>query len=248
MAETQPESAASHGKIFATTHWSVVLSAGEGATEASQLALEKLCHAYWYPIYVFVRRKGHGADDAQDLTQEFFAQILAKELLRVADRGKGRFRNFLLGALDNFLAREWSRAHRQKRGGHYKFVSLDAASLEERYRLEPADHDTPERRFTRQWALTVLGNALAALERECAETGKSELFGVARPLLSGEPHDEGYAALGERLAMSEGAARLAVHRLRRRYGELLRAEIAETVDSASEAEDELRELIKALRG
>src|SRR6185295_12739249 len=141
---------------------------GENDPAAAQQAIETLCRAYWYPIYVYVRRKGHGPDDAQDLTQEFFAQFIAKELLRLADRDKGRFRTFLLATLDHFLAREWNRAHRLKRGGQFSFVSLDERSPEDRYRLEPADHETPEKKFAKQWALAVLQNALAALEKECA--------------------------------------------------------------------------------
>src|SRR5215831_17528750 len=155
-------------RIYATTHWSVVLAAGEDGSEPSRRALETLCDSYWYPIYVYVRRKGHAPDDAQDLTQEFFAQLIAKQHLRLADRNKGRFRSFLLATLHFFLAREWSRAHRQKRGGEFKFVSLDQQSPEERYQLEPADGDTPEKQFQRQWALTVLKQSMNALESECS--------------------------------------------------------------------------------
>src|SRR5262249_2943018 len=154
-------------RIFATTHWSVVLAAGQASAEPAQRALELLCRAYWYPIYVYVRRKGFGPDDAQDLTQEFFSQLIAKEHLQLADREKGRFRTFLLAMLDHFLAREWRRAHRQKRGGRFPFVSLDEPAPEERYRLEPADSDTPERKFARQWALTVLKQTMNKLEKEC---------------------------------------------------------------------------------
>src|SRR6185295_1456513 len=148
---------------------------GENDPAAAQQAIETLCRAYWYPIYVYVRRKGHGPDDAQDLTQEFFAQFIAKELLRLADRDKGRFRTFLLATLDYFLAREWSRAHRQKRGGEFSFVSLDQSGPEERYRLEPADNDTPEKKFLRNWALAVLKQAMAALQSECESNGKGTL-------------------------------------------------------------------------
>src|SRR6266404_8782880 len=152
--EAGRESAPDSPRVFATTHWSVVVAAGKDEAAPARNALEKLCRAYWYPIYVYVRRKGYGPDDAQDLTQEFFAQLIAKEHLRLADREKGKFRTFLLAMLDYFLAREWSRAHRQKRGGQFIFISLDQQSPEERYRLEPADNDKPEKKFLRQWALT----------------------------------------------------------------------------------------------
>ena len=245
-AEPQSESQAGD-RWFKTTHWSVVLEARAGGSPDADAALAKLCQTYWHPVYTFVRRMGHGPEDAKDLTQEFFAQFIAKELLRLADRDKGRFRTFLLATLDHFLAREWSRAHRQKRGGQFTFVSLDQASPEERYQLEPVDNETPEKKFAKQWALAVLQNALAALEKECAEGGKGDWFGEVRGLLSDEPDEGAYAGVGERLGMTEGAVRVAVHRLRRRYGELLRAEVAQTVGSAAEAEDELRHLMKVLR-
>src|SRR6185503_4836066 len=145
ISEPAQESDATSARVFATTHWSVVLAAGQGDSPQAHRALETLCRGYWYPIYVYVRRKGYGPDEAQDLTQEFFAQLIAKEHLRLADRSKGKFRTFLLATLDYFLAREWSRAHRQKRGGQFIFLSLDQQTPEERYKLEPADNATPER-------------------------------------------------------------------------------------------------------
>jgi RNA polymerase sigma-70 factor (ECF subfamily) len=222
------------------------LAAGEGVSEASHHALEKLCDAYWYPIYVYVRRRGYGPEDAQDLTQEFFAQLIAKEHLRLADSNKGRFRSFLLAMLNFFLAREWSRAHRRKRGGHYKFVSLDEQMAEERYQIEPHDSDSPDKNFQRQWALTVLKQTMKALERECAETGKTSLFEEVKQLLSGEPDGVSYAVISQRLSMTEGAVRVAVHRLRQRYGELLRVEVSQTLGSKGEVEEELRYLVCAL--
>jgi RNA polymerase sigma factor (sigma-70 family) len=247
MPEPKRESERHGPRVFATTHWSVVLAAGEGASDLSRGALETLCRAYWYPIYVYVRRKGHGPDEAEDLTQEFFVQLIAKERLRLADRQKDRFRTFLLAMLDYFLAREWSRAHRQKRGGQFAFVSLDQPSPEARYQLEPADDETPEKKFEKQWALAVLQNALAALEKESAAAGKNALFAAIRGVLSDELGDGVYGSIGERLGMTEGAVRVAVHRLRRRYGELLRAEVAQTVGSAAEAEEEFAYLVQVLR-
>ena len=222
------------------------MAAGRADSAPARGALEALCRAYWYPIYVYVRRKGHGPDDAQDLTQEFFTQLIAKEHLRLADREKGKFRTFLLTMLDYFLAREWSKAHRQKRGGHFQFLSLDQQSPEERYRMEPADAETPERKFERQWALTVLKQAMTALENECAANGKAALFGEVKALLSGERDGAAYAVISQRLGMGEGALRVAVHRLRQRYGELLRSAVAETVDGTNEVDEELRYLMRAL--
>ena len=246
MSESQPESAAAARRVFATTHWSVVLAAGQGDSEPAHRALETLCRGYWYPIYVYVRRKGHDPDEAQDLTQEFFAQLIAKEHLRLADQQKGKFRTFLLAMLDYFLAREWSRAHRQKRGGQFIFISLDEETPEERYRLEPADNDTPEKRFVRQWALAVLEQAMNALERECAVNGKGNLFWETKELLSGERDAAAYAQIARRLNMAEGATRMAVLRLRRRYAELLRKEIAQTVSEPEEVDQEMRYLLSAV--
>jgi RNA polymerase sigma-70 factor (ECF subfamily) len=240
--ESNPDSP----RAFATTHWSVVLAAGKDESAPARIALETLCRAYWYPIYVYVRRKGHGPDDAQDLTQEFFSQLISKHHLRLADRNRGKFRTFLLATLDYFLAREWSRAHRQKRGGQFTFISLDQQTPEERYRLEPADSDTPEKQFSRQWALTVLQQTMDALERECEAKGKGPLFREAKNLLSGERDSEAYAAISQRLGIAAGAARMAVLRLRQRHGELLRAELAHTVDRAEEVDEEMRFLLQAL--
>src|SRR5438067_4589265 len=214
--------------------------AGQEESPPAQSALETLCRAYWYPIYVYVRRKGSGPDDAQDLTQEFFAQLIRKQHLRLADRNKGKFRTFLLATLDYFLAREWSRAHRQKRGGQFSFISLDQQTPEERYRLEPADSDTPEKTFAREWALAVLKQAMDALERECEANGKGALFREARNLLSGERDSGAYAGISERLGMAAGAARMAVLRLRQRHGELLRAELAQTVSRVQEVDEDMR--------
>jgi RNA polymerase sigma-70 factor (ECF subfamily) len=246
MSKSKPECTPAGPRIFATTHWSVVLAAGEGDSAPAQRALETLCTAYWYPIYVYVRRKGHGPDDAQDLTQEFFAQLIAKEHLRLADRNKGKFRTFLLAMLDYFLAREWSRAHRQKRGGQFTFISLDQPAPEERYRLEPADNDTPEKQFVRQWALTVLKQTMNKLEKECDANGKSALFREVRAHLSGEGDGAAQAEIAQRLGMTEGAVRVAVHRLRQRYGELLRNEVAQTVGRPEEVDEEIHFLLHVL--
>jgi RNA polymerase sigma factor (sigma-70 family) len=246
ISELEQESETVAPRIFATTQWSLVMAAGKQSSELSHPALEKLCAVYWYPIYVYVRRRGYGPEDAQDLTQEFFAQLIEKEHLRLADSNKGRFRSFLLATLNFFLAREWSRAHRQKRGGHYKFISLDEQMAEERFQFEPPDGDSPERNYQRQWALTVLKEALKTLERECVETGKGNLFREVKQLLSGKCEGESYATICQRLSMTESAVRVAVHRLRQRYGQLLRAEVSQTLGSNEEVEEELRCLMRAL--
>jgi RNA polymerase sigma-70 factor (ECF subfamily) len=246
MPDSAQESDAASPRIFATTHWSVVLAAGHGESAPAQRALEALCHVYWYPIYAYVRRKGYRPEEAQDLTQEFFAQLIAKEHFRLADRNKGKFRGFLLATLDYFLAREWTRAHRQKRGGQFTFISMDEQPPEERYQLEPADLETPERKFLRQWALTVLKQAMNALQAECKANGKALLFREAKNLISGERYGAAYAQISQNLNMSEGAVRVAVHRLRQRYGELLRCEVAHTVNSEEEVDEELRYLFQVL--
>ena len=233
-------------RIFATTHWSVVLAAGEGESVPSRNALETLCRAYWYPIYAYVRRKGYKPEEAQDLAQEFFAWLIAGDHFRLADQNKGKFRGFLLSRLDLFLAREWIRAHRQKRGGQFTFVSLDEPSPEERYRLEPTNSETPETQFLRQWALTVLKQAMNALQTECQANGKAALFREARNLISGERDGTAYAEISRILGMGEGATRVAVHRLRQRYGELLRSEVAQTVTRDDDVDEELRYLFQVL--
>ena len=234
------------GSWFTTTQWTVVVQAGGSSSPGAMSALTELCRAYWYPIYAFVRRKGHSPHDAQDLTQEFFARLIEKNSVSTADRNKGRFRTFLLGALDHFLAKEWRDARRLKRGGGRTLLSLDDASAEERYRLEPADPATPERLFERRWALTLLEHSLDRLGRECEAGGKRRLFESVKGLLAGERAPGGYPVLAKELGMSEGALMTAVHRLRRRYGNLLRDEIARTVSGPDEIEAELRQLFAAL--
>jgi RNA polymerase sigma-70 factor (ECF subfamily) len=246
MSELRPDSEAAAPRVFATTHWSVVLAAGQGDSASAHRALETLCRAYWYPIYAYVRRKGYPPEEAQDLTQSFLAQLIAKDDFRLADREKGKFRGFLLSRLDYFLAREWSRAHRQKRGGQFTFISMDEQPPDERYRLEPADLQTPERIFLRQWALALLKQAMNALQSECEANGKTLLFLEARNLISGERHGGAYAQISKHLDMGEGAVRVAVHRLRQRYGELLRREVAHTVSSEEEIDEELRYLFQVL--
>ena len=205
--------------------------------------MEKLCAIYWYPLYAFVRRRGHSAHDAQDLTQGFFARLLEKKDLASVDRARGRFRSFLLAALEHFLINEWHRARTQKRGGAALLFSFDALDAESRLRHEPAT-DSPEQIYDRRWAMTLLDQVMARLRTEMAGAGKLAHFEALKFCLTGER--TAYAEVGARLAMSEGAVKVAVHRLRERYRALLRAEIAETVATPEEIEDELRALLAAL--
>ena len=249
MPPSDPEPTASPGlpRFFVTTHWSVVLAAGGDSSPAATDALGQLCRAYWYPLYAYVRRKGYGVDDAQDLTQEFFARLLARNYLSVADRHRGKFRSFLLGSLEHFLAREWTKAHAQKRGEGKTILSLDETAAENRYLLEPAHDLTAEKIFDRRWATTLLGQAMSRLRAECIANQKGELFAKVESLLSGEKGEACYAEVAAALKMSEGAIKVAVHRLRQRYSELVRAEIAQTVATPEEADEELRYLFTVLR-
>jgi RNA polymerase sigma-70 factor (ECF subfamily) len=225
----------------------MILTAGDASSPEAKAALEALCCVYWYPLYAYVRRKGYAADDAKDLTQEFFARLLGRNYLSVADRNKGKFRSFLLGSLEHFLAREWTKARAQKRGGGRPLISLNELDAENRYLREPAHELTPEKIYDRRWATTLLQQSMSRLGEECVASGKSNLFGKVQNLLSGEKGEACYAEIAAALQMSEGALKVAVHRLRQRYGELVRAEIAQTVATPEEADQELHYLFAVLR-
>ena len=231
--------------IFATTHWSVVLAAGQGGSLAAEEALEKLCHTYWYPIYAYVRRRAGDAHEAEDLTQEFFARLLGKNSLASVQREGGKFRSFLLTALKHFLINKWQQRQTAKRGGGKTLLSLDEVDAEKRYQFEPADETTPEVLFERRWAATVLEQVRRRLRARYAADGQAELFEALQPCLTGAEQTLAYVDLAARLGTSESAVKMAVHRLRKRYGESLRAEIALTVDSPAEVEAEIRCLIAA---
>jgi RNA polymerase sigma-70 factor (ECF subfamily) len=233
---------------FATTHWSVVLSAGRSDTTRGQLALEQLCKAYWYPLYAYARRRGHSSHDAQDLTQAFFVCLLERESLANADRTRGRFRSFMLGAMNYFLANEWAKMQTQKRGGGRPILSLDLAAAEERFDREPAGPMTPDRTFDKEWATALLDKVLNHLEEEFRRENKVHLFDALKQTLAGPRESQPYAELAERLGMNEGAVKTAVHRLRKRYRQLLEAEIAHTVTCATEAKAELSYLLKVVSG
>ena len=235
-------------EVFATTRWTVVLHARDASDTQAREALENLCRAYWYPLYAFVRRQGVRPEDAQDLTQAFFERLIEKNFLADVEREKGRFRSFLLAALKHFLANEWDKARAQKRGGGAIHVPIDTTSAETRYGLEPAHFDTPEKLFERRWAITLLDRVLDRLRAEHVKAGKADLFEHLKPCLTADKTALSHAELGARGGISEGAVKVAVHRLRQRYRELLRAEIAETVDSPGEVDEELRHLFAVLSG
>ena len=235
-------SESSDARSFSATRWSVVLAAAGDAEDA----LATLCRAYWYPLYAFLRRQGLNTHDAEDVTQGFFAHILEKDALAQVDRAKGRFRTFLLASLKHFLADERDRAKAQKRGGGQPVISLDACEAEARYGLEPRDELSPDKLFDRRWAIAVIERVLARLDAEYSAAGKGALFSALKPLLTAPGSARPYAEIGAQFSMKEGAVKVAVHRLRQRYGAALRAEIAETVGTAEEVDAELRHLLDAL--
>jgi DNA-directed RNA polymerase specialized sigma24 family protein len=231
---------------FATTHWSVVLRAGDSQTPHSADALEHLCSVYWYPLYAFVRNSGH--EEARDLTQEFFARLLEKKWLKGVDPERGRFRTFLLASLKHFLANEWNRARTRKRGGGLGLISLDGLEAEERFGLEPKDTATPEALYQRRWAVTLIARAQDRLRDEMTAAGQADRFEALEPTLAGERTNAGYQALATRFGVAETGVKAMVSRLRRRFREMLEEEIAETLDTGQEPESELRELFAALGG
>jgi RNA polymerase sigma-70 factor (ECF subfamily) len=231
---------------FATTHWSLIIAAQGDDSIPAGAALASLCETYWYPLYAFVRRRGHASHDAQDLTQAFFEKLLEKNYLGDVARERGKFRSFLLASLKHFLANEWHRSRAAKRGGGCPLISLDDDDAEKRYLREPADSMTAERLFERRWAMTVLDQVMARLREAMLADGKAELFDVLKNHLSGGGEILPFAEAGERLGISEGAARVAAHRLKKRYRELLREEIAQTVGSPAEIDDEIRYLVRVL--
>lgn len=232
---------------FATTHWSVVLAAG-GQSKQSDLALEMLCAAYWFPVYAYVRRRGHQVAEAQDLTQEFFARVIEKEYLRAADQEKGRFRAFLLTMLKRYLADALRDKNRQKRGGNLKTFSIDFDTGESRFAHEPVDSWTPEKLFDRRWAIALLDRTLLQLEQQYAEKGKQNRFDLLKQFLTPSDQAESYSDVAAELGMNEGAIKVAVHRLRQKFRELLRIEVANTVEADREIDSELDYLLAALRG
>ncbi|KAF0175240.1 MAG: DNA-directed RNA polymerase subunit sigma24 [Limisphaerales bacterium] len=247
-ASDSPDSSAPRGDVFVTTRWTVVLAAGRKSSPHSDRALGELCQTYWYPLYAYVRRRGHAKEDAEDLVQAFFARFLEKNYLDGLSAERGRFRAFLLASLKHFLANEWDKAQRQKRGGGSEHLSLDWQSADGRFHLEPADATSPDVAFDREWALALLGRVIARLQAECAAEGKADLFTHTKGFLTASAAAIPFAGAGARLGMEEGAVRVAVHRLRKRYRTLLRDEIAQTLADPAQVEEELRSLQAALAG
>ena len=231
---------------FDTTRWSVIAAAGDQLSPMAAAALETLCRAYWYPLYSYVRRKGLAPADAQDVTQEFFCRLIGKNDLASVDRARGSFRSFLLASINHLLANEWDKARALKRGGGRQILSLNAEEAEGRYVQEPAAHDSPEKAFDRRWALTLLDRALALLREEFTAVGKLAQFDLLKIFLSDVAGDGDYAALAAPLGLEPGGVAVAVHRLRQRYREIVRTEIAQTVATAAELKEEMRHLFAVL--
>lgn len=231
---------------FTTTNWSVVLAAGGVHDAQAAAALERLCSIYWYPTYVFIRRRGFDQHAAEDLTQSFFACLLEKEAVRKVNQQKGKFRSFLLAALTNFLANERDRQLAIKRGGQRQIVSLDAMEAEQFYQCEPVEPMTPDKLFERSWAMALLEQVLSRLKQEYSIANKVELFAKLEPELTREVSPGWYSLKSHELNMSEGALKVALHRLRRRFGELLRSEIAHTVSKPEEIDEEIRYLFASI--
>ena len=231
---------------FATTHWTVVMTAGRSHTTGARAALDELCQLYWYPLYAYVRRRGLSPEDAEDMTQEFFRTLLEKEYLKAADREKGRFRTFLLVALQRFLANDWDRARAQKRGGRLEHVSLDTSSAETQYQVEAASEISPERIYDRRWAFALLGKTMARLRAEFVASGKQDEFERIKECLTADRGTLDYGALSRRSGQSEGTLRVGIHRLRKRFREVFREEVAQTVATPTEIDAEMRHLMAAL--
>jgi RNA polymerase sigma-70 factor (ECF subfamily) len=246
--EYERDTPAAREDRFTTTLWTVVLAAGDGSSSTAREALDRLYRTYWYPLYAYIRRRGYSAEDAQDLAQEFFARLVAKNYLAGVDRAKGKFRSFLLASLNHFLANEWDRARAAKRGGGQVAISLDADSTELRYQLEPVARETPETIYDRHWAVELMKQALERLRGEYAAAAKTEQFALLKTFLEAEPVPGEYAKVGATLGASASTVAVLVHRLRQRYRELVRAEVAQTVSSPAEIDDEMRCLFAALNG
>lgn len=235
-------------QVFPSTHWSVVLAARDNNPAHAREALEKLCSVYWYPLYAFLRRRGHQPADAEDLVQGFIAHLLGRHFFQVADPDKGRFRSYLLVSLNHFLADTAARTGRLKRGDGHPLLSLNATLAEQRYAQEPADPSDPQQLFERRWALTLLDTVLQHLECEAAASGRAELFRQIKEALLGDHGGVTYAELAPQVGLSEAALTMTVQRMRRRYRELIREEIAHTVNQPVEVEEEMRYLFQVLSG
>lgn len=243
MSTSQPHS---RTDVFVTTRWTVVLAAGRKSSAQSDRALGELCQTYWYPLYAFVRRQGKNREDSEDLVQAFFEKFLGKNYLEGLSAERGKFRAFLLASLKHFLANEWDKSQRQKRGGGITHLSLDWQSADERFHPDPADPSSPDKTFDREWALALLERVIIRLREECAAAGKAPLFEQSKGYLMVSEAAIPYTEAATCLGLDEGAVRVAVHRLRKRYRQLLREEIAQTLDDPAQVAEELRSLQAAL--
>ena len=233
------------GDVFATTHWTVVLTAGQRHSPQSDLALEELCRSYWFPLYGYVRRRGNTKEDAEDLTQAFFARFLARNYLEGLSAERGRFRAFLLASLKHFLANEWDKSQRQKRGGGETHLSLDWQTADTKLQVAATNEPSPEKAFDREWAVALLAKVIERLQTECATDGKTKLFEQLKVFLAAGKGESAQSEVAKALGMEEGAVRVAVHRLRKRYRALLREEIAQTLSDPAMVDEEMRALFGA---
>jgi RNA polymerase sigma-70 factor (ECF subfamily) len=237
--------ASTPGDIFATTHWTVVLAAGRRHTPQSDHALEQLCRTYWFPLYAYVRRRGHGKEDAEDSVQAFFARFLEKNYLAGLSAERGRFRAFLLASLKHFLINEWKKSQRLKRGGGEKNLSLDWQTADTQFQVAATNEPSPDKAFDREWALALLAKVIGRLQAECAADGKAKLFEQLKIFLTAGKGAQSHADAAGNLGMDETTVRVAVHRLRKRYRVLLREEISQTLTDASQVDEEMRALFGA---
>ena len=231
---------------FATTRWSIVLAAGHDSSPDSQVALAALCSTYWFPLYAYVRRRDPDVNEAHDLTQAFFTEVLEKNYVGTAEPGRGRFRAFLLTAFKNFLAKNWQAEKAQKRGGRKTPIPLDFEAADSQIQIQPTGGLTPEELYKRDWAVALLDQIMTQLEEELRQSGKVEQFQILRAFLVGSHSGTTYHDAAEQLDMTEAAAKMVATRMRRRYRELLREEIAQTVSNANEIDDEIRNLFETL--
>jgi RNA polymerase sigma-70 factor (ECF subfamily) len=245
MTSEASSASSAPGDIFATTHWTVVLAAGRRATPQSDQALEELCRTYWFPLYAYVRRRGHAKEDAEDLTQAFFARFLARNYLEGLSAERGRFRAFLLASLKHFLSNAWDKSQRLKRGGGQATLSLDWETADTKFQVAATAEPSPEQAFDREWALALLSKVIERLQTECAADGKAKLFEQLKVFLAAGKGEAAHAEVAKALGMEEGAVRVAVHRLRKRYRQLLRDEIANTLSDPGMVDEEMRALFGA---
>ncbi len=245
---TESSSSSGPGDVFATTHWTVVLAAGQKHTPQSDNALEELCRTYWFPLYAYVRRRGHGKEDAEDLTQAFFARFLEKNYLDGLNAERGRFRAFLLASLKHFLANEWDKARAQKRGGGAAHLSLDWQTADSKFQVADTTEPSPDKAFDREWALALLAKVIERLQKECEAEGRGKLFEQLKVFLTTGKSGTAQGEMARSLGMEEGAVRVAIHRLRKRYRELLRDEITQTLSDPAMVELEMQALFGAFAG